>query len=322
MCRSIFTCLIFATLVLVASDALAWNAVGHRVIAEIAWQQLTPERRQEIVDTLRHHPRFAEDFVAKMPREVASGDQEMQDRWIFWQAAVWPDVGRGGPYDHPTWHYIDLPVYLDKGDRKALANRLPFNLSSKYPTAGGPTDYNVVQAIAYSRATIDDQSAGSDAKALAYCRLFHLVGDLHPPLHSSALVSVEQFPEGDRGGNSIPLTRGRNLHSLWDNLLGRSETYNNIRKVAAELSDRRVYRDVWNSAAKETDIRKWAAESHELAQSFTYSPAILRSGSRHAGGEQDDTGYAIQSISENGWAICPAMRDRSRAKVGSDIGRA
>ena len=120
-----------------------------------------------------------------------------------------------------------------------------------------------------------DPEVGQDAKAIAYCWLFHLVGDLHQPLHSSALVSVNQFPEGDRGGNGIPLTRGRNLHSLWDNLLGRSETFNNVRKVAAELSDRKVYGDVWDSAAKETDVRKWLVESHRLAESFTYSPAIL-----------------------------------------------
>ncbi len=259
-----------------ASQALAWNSLGHKVVAEIAWQQIDAPTRQSIVDTLKHHPRFAEDFISKMPRDVATGDQAKQDRWIFWQAACWPDIARGGPYDRPWWHFINVPVYVDKNDRRALADKLPFNQSFKYPTSGDPADYNVVQAIAYSRATIADKSAGPDAKALAYCWLVHLVGDLHQPLHSCALVSVNQFPKGDRGGNQIPLTRGNNLHSLWDNLLGRSESFNNVRKVAAELSDRENYGDVWDTAAKETDVRKWLVESHQLAESFVYSPAILQ----------------------------------------------
>lgn len=257
------------------STAQAWNGLGHRVVAEIAWQQLDGPTRQNIVDTLKHHPRFAEDFLAKMPRDVATADHAKQDRWIFWQAACWPDIARGGPYDRPAWHYVNVPVYVDKSDRKALADKLPFNQSFNYPTGGDPADYNVVQAIAYCRATIADKSVGPDAKALAYCWLFHLVGDLHQPLHSCALVSVNQFPKGDRGGNQIPLTRGKNLHSLWDNLLGRSESFNNVRKVAAELSNRDAYGDVWDSAAQETDVRKWLVESHRLAESFTYSPAIL-----------------------------------------------
>ena len=94
MRHKILSCLAAVILALVASQALAWNALGHRVVAEIAWQQLSPERRQEIVDTLKHHPRFAEDFIAKMPRDVAAGDEAKQDRWIFWQAAVWPDIAR------------------------------------------------------------------------------------------------------------------------------------------------------------------------------------------------------------------------------------
>jgi len=61
--------------VLWTAPAFAWNALGHKVIAEIAWQQLDVPTRQSIVDTLKHHPRFAEDFLAKMPRDVATGDQ-------------------------------------------------------------------------------------------------------------------------------------------------------------------------------------------------------------------------------------------------------
>jgi hypothetical protein len=150
---------------------------------------------------------------------------------------------------------------------------LPFNQSFK---PSGPIEkYNVVQAIAYCKDTIADKNTGATDKALAYSWLMHLIGDLHQPLHSCALVSVNQFRKGDKGGNDIPLTRGRNLHSLWDNLLGRSDSYSNVLKVANELSDREVYGEVWDSAGKVADVRKWTVESHRLAEQTVYSDAIL-----------------------------------------------
>ncbi len=60
---------------LAPSPALAWNALGHKVIAEIAWQQLEPAARRSIVDTLRRHPRFDDDFAKRMPAEVEGADQ-------------------------------------------------------------------------------------------------------------------------------------------------------------------------------------------------------------------------------------------------------
>src|SRR5438128_2435235 len=46
--------------------ALAWNSLGHKVVAEIAWRELEPGKRQGIVDVLRRHPRLDADFAGKM----------------------------------------------------------------------------------------------------------------------------------------------------------------------------------------------------------------------------------------------------------------
>ena len=50
-------------LVLLASPAHAWNALGHKVICKIAWDTLDDTTRSDIVATLRRHPRFDEDFA-------------------------------------------------------------------------------------------------------------------------------------------------------------------------------------------------------------------------------------------------------------------
>lgn len=268
-------------LALVASAAHAWNAVGHSVVAEIAWQQLSPEQRKEVVDTLKRHPRFGEDFLQQMPRDIETADEATKDRWIFWQAAVWPDVARGirGPekklYDHGTWHYINGPIYVDRSDRRDLAGRLTNNMSAKYPTDMPQDEWNIIQATKHAQAILKDNRTPAPERAVAYCWLFHLVGDSHQPLHSCALFSASRFPKGDRGGNDIPLMQGDKLHSLWDNLLGRGRSVNNIKRRAVELLDRETYGEIIDTAGKKTDIRQWLAESFTLAKDFVYDDAIL-----------------------------------------------
>src|SRR5262245_5353554 len=103
------TALYAVVLLTVAAGPLhAWNSTGHKVVAEIAWQQLDDEQHKEIVDTLRRHPRFDADFVSKMEDDAAKGDKATQDHWIFLQAATWPDIiRRKTDLDRPIWHYID-----------------------------------------------------------------------------------------------------------------------------------------------------------------------------------------------------------------------
>lgn len=233
----------------------AWNALGHRVIADIAWQRLTPETQNAITETLRRHPRFDEDFAKQMPADMD------EDRWIFQQAAVWPDIIRGNQeFDHPTWHYVNFPLFV--GGTRPLYG---VNLSSAYPPIESQREWNVAQAVKFCIETLEGDATPSD-KALAYCWLLHLIGDLHQPMHTTALFS-DRFPTGDRGGNSIPVIQGKNLHSLWDNLLGRSHTPNDVKQSVAELENNTV---LWH--INPTDrVEDWIAEGHDLAKSFAYS---------------------------------------------------
>jgi hypothetical protein len=262
-------------LIVATSNALAWNSLGHKVVAELAWRQLDPSARQKIVDILRRHPRFDTDFAAKMEDDAQNGDRATQDHWIFQHAATWPDlIRKNKEYDHPAWHYIDFPLYLDPSDHTAFINKLPANISMEYSVATRD-QYNVLHAIEYNRRILRSK-APAEAKAIAICWLLHLVGDIHQPLHSTALFSMVHYPKGDRGGNEIKLKRGKNLHSLWDGLLGSQYYMRNVDKVVAEVSDRKRYGDVWDSAGAETDPRKWALESHGLCSSHAvYAPEIL-----------------------------------------------
>lgn len=270
---------IWLSIFLVAPPAFAWNALGHKVVAEIAWHELNPDQRMRVVNILRRHPRFDADFAGKMTDDVLRGNKTMQDQWIFQHAATWPDIARGlpkgerGKYDRPVWHYVNYPLYLNLQDRRDLGE-LAVNLSFDYTLDEDRKQFNILQAIKYSREAIGSK-AGPETKALAYCWLFHLIGDLHQPLHSTALFSIDHFPNGDRGGNEIKLTRGGNLHSLWDNLLGRQYFMRDVTRAVVELSDQQRFGDEWATAGHETNPRKWADESHELCESFVYDAVIL-----------------------------------------------
>jgi len=60
-----------------------------------------------------------------------------------------------------------------------------------------------------------------DQKAFALRLIIHYVGDIHQPLHATALVD-SHYPKGDAGGNfeHIPAQDGvTNLHSVWDSVI-------------------------------------------------------------------------------------------------------
>jgi hypothetical protein len=257
-----FTLCLIAIVITIPNFAWAWNALGHKVVCEIAWQQLSEARRKEIVDVLQRHPRFGEDFVSKMP------DVDPADQWIFQHAGTWPDLARGirGPerekYDKPIWHYVNFPLTIDgfPAPKKNL---------SRNPEDNKSIAWNVLQATEHCLAVVRSDAPPSQ-RAIAYSWLFHLVGDLHQPLHSTALF-CERFPSGDRGGNSIKLAKGDNLHSLWDNLLGRAHQLNDVRREVAQL---KRHPELWKVDTSGT-LADWTAESHELAKGFAYSPDVL-----------------------------------------------
>ena len=62
----------------------------------------------------------------------------------------------------------------------------------------------------------------ANQRSYALRLVIHYVGDIHQPLHNSALVN-ESYPRGDGGGNAIPIADVKsgvnNLHKLYDSVL-------------------------------------------------------------------------------------------------------
>lgn len=286
--------IVFLVLATTASRTGAWNATGHRVIASIAFRQLGAEEQASVVEALRRHPRFAQDFAEQMPSEVRDAEPAAQHEWLFQQAAVWPDTVRFGPeekraFHRSEWHYINLPVFLISANQQLLTSAQAANVvltppeNAKLDTAR----MNIVQVIELARRELVGNRASPEERALWLAWLFHDVGDLHQPLHSSALYSVRLFPEGDRGGNSVKLRQAGNLHSLWDQFLGSDDAYRATRNKALALIAKEELAAAGGEAAMVLVPETWARESHELGKSTVYNPEVMSAlrGAEQAGGE-------------------------------------
>ena len=189
----------------VTGDALAFRAGGHRIIAEIAWQQLDENRRAELAQLLKHHPRLQQDFIDKMPDSVGNGTQEMKDHWLFLQASVWSDLARGfrnpdrGKYHRGTWHYINFPTYID-ASHESVIDLSGVNRNTEFKGAfRDDPDFNIVQAIKANLAGLRDTTRTKAERAVHLCWVLHLVGDAHQPLHATAMFTPRLFAKGDLG---------------------------------------------------------------------------------------------------------------------------
>ncbi len=210
--RSLMLAACVAPAVLTPTPAVAWNGVGHEVVARVAWNQLDAVTKAEAVRLLLATRPEVE--LTQM-RPVLGG---RRDQILFERAATWPDYVRSQVPDEnrPGWHYTNL--FWKQVDGRAV------DLPEMRPAAE-----NVLTELPRLLNTLADSGSSDHDRGVALAWVLHLIGDLHQPLHCSARVT-DQDPRGDRGGNSfklapeqegVPDFRRDNLHSLWDGALSR-----------------------------------------------------------------------------------------------------
>ena len=124
------------------------------------------------------------------------------------------------------------------------------------------------------------------------CWIEHLIGDIHQPLHAVSLYNAD-FPQGDRGGNSMivrmPPTDGSdgrtmNLHSLWDGLIGGYIEIGEVEKIGTQLQKDHPRKDLEKELAVK-DVDQWALESLAEAKHVVYGDGKLPGVARAARGD-------------------------------------
>ncbi|MGI9284902.1 MAG: S1/P1 nuclease [Pseudomonadales bacterium] len=260
-----------------ASHAIAWNSTGHALVVQIAHNNLSAPERQAFVALLKQHPRFERDFLGSMPAAIANGALTDQQQWLFRQAGPWSDKPRHYQwwlrlrYHAPQWHFINHPI----GD-----HGIGVEPAEGVPNVGWwrrlPRDMNAVQAVQAHLVIAQDPAQPAADRALSMTWLYHIVGDLHQPLHTTSLFTNKRFRGGDRGGNEIPIEgQGsiRNLHALWDSLVGASVSDRIQKRQAKQITERFPASTL--AAAQSTNANIWVRESVFLSRNLAYDKAIL-----------------------------------------------
>lgn len=258
-------------------SSYAWNAMGHMVIANIAYEQLKPEVR------------------AKVDGLVSNLNKEYPDMSTFLHLAYWPDAIRSQRIETFThWHYIDLPYSADG-------------------TAIKPdvidTD-NAVWAVQRIQVVVKNNYANPYDRARFLSFLTHIVGDLHQPLHTVTLFS-KAHPDGDKGGNLYTIQyqgKRMNTHTLWDSGVGSFENKNSratdhAKELALALMQQ-YPAESFGDKANDLNPEHWAHEGFENAKQYVYSTpenetpstAYLTTGKRIAEQQAALAGYRLANL--------------------------
>src|SRR4051794_14840319 len=79
--------LFYGVFTLVAVPAPAWNDTGHKIVASIAYNELTPSGRIEVDTILKAHT----NYNAWRAEHVSAHPNIDLGQFVFMQASTWPD---------------------------------------------------------------------------------------------------------------------------------------------------------------------------------------------------------------------------------------
>ena len=172
--------------------ALAWSELGHRLVGDLAGQQLTAQAGAEV-------------------RRLLAGEAEP----TLGGVASWADALRNADPARfratSRWHYIN-----------ARGGGCGFDVARDCPDG-----QCVVAAIQQQRRLLADASQPLAVRREALKFLVHLVGDIHQPLHAGSRtdsggnrfqvsLTTALAPEAHASNSHRNGVMGTNLHAVWD----------------------------------------------------------------------------------------------------------
>jgi nuclease S1 len=217
----------------------AWGPLGHRLVADVAWDHLTPEAKADVQALLGHE---------------SLGD-----------VSSWADHYLVGNYQTFYWHFVNIPPEATSYDRDRDC------LIQPRTTAGTRIDKwrdCIVERIGYNEQRLADSTLDNSDRAIALKFLVHLVGDEHQPLHTLGV---------GRGGNDITVRVwgsdecgqwGCNLHEVWDEKLIEHRNLDEaawLKMLENEIAAKKIVPGNGNAA-------DWAMESHDLGRLALVAP--------------------------------------------------
>jgi hypothetical protein len=224
--------------------ALAWSALGHRLVGELAERHLSPAAEAQV-----------KVLLAGEPDPTLAG------------VAIWADQLRDNDPDRfrqtSRWHYVNTPP----------------GTCAYQPARDCPEGNCVIGAIERQRAILADRRQPLAARRDALKFVVHFVGDIHQPMHANnrddkggndfqVSLRTDMEPEAwarNRYANGV---MGTSLHSVWDYYILGSEGLD-LRRYTSRLDAL-----PWPPMAAATSgPEAWARESCGLIDARHLYPA-------------------------------------------------
>ena len=235
--------LVFATALLtlaISPAALAWSALGHRMVGELAQRHISPAALAQV-----------ELLLAGEPDPTLAGVADWADRLRDLDPERFKATSR--------WHYVNTPPGLD----------CDYDAARDCP--GGNC---VIGAIQAQRRILADRSQSLEARRDALKFIVHFVGDVHQPMHANnhddlggnryqVSLRTELQPEAYARKYYVDGVMGTNLHSIWDYYILGAEGLS-----LAQYSDRRdaLPWPPMPADGPQTGPEAWAGESCRLIE--------------------------------------------------------
>lgn len=254
------------------SSAHAWDHPGHMITGAIAFAEVE-RARPELIDKIgllfMAHPDAA-------PFWVAAGAEKGKEgvRRKFAECARWADDTKFSPNDRPVWHTARLPI---------VAKGAPPEAEAAAAAKHGKPVGQALDALKLNFATLRNHESTNLERALAMCWVFHIVGDIHQPMHVSDLYSKE-FPAGNAAATlsyiEDPVTeKPMPLHVLWDTNAIRIPSIEEVDKHTQELLKKHPRSSFAELKAHPNSdpnaFENWAKESHQVAVDWAYDLETL-----------------------------------------------
>lgn len=254
----------------------AWGDEGHKVIAAIAYSQLTPEAKSQVDNLLsKDEDTLTEpDFISRSTWADRYRDSDRQTTKNHYKATH-------------KWHFVDLEV-RSPDFMKACYN---YPRLDKNQLASESTPNNcITDKIMEFAKELKSPNTPTQEKIIALKFLIHFIGDVHQPLHAAT-------DSNDSGGNAVSVRYfnnqthrqdATNLHSFWDKDLVDMQGSSVIEIANTLLSD---ITPAKISSWRRANPVDWALESNKIARESAYNFYGLKSFSD----KKANTGYELDS---------------------------
>lgn len=228
-----------------SAPALAWSALGHRLVAALAERHLSPQAEAQV-----------KLLLAGEPVPTLAGVADWADRLRDLDPERFKATSK--------WHYVNTP---------------PGAGCDYVPPRDCPDGQCVIAAIEAQRKILADRSQPLEARRDALKFVVHFIGDIHQPMHANnkddrggnqyqISLRTDLPPEEYARKSYVDGVMGTNLHSIWDFYLLGTTGFGSDMAAVKPYADR-LDKLPWPpmpANGPDTGPEAWAGESCRLVE--------------------------------------------------------